>query len=326
MKKNIQLSDIAKELNLSTSTISRVISNKGNISEETRKKVKDYIQQINYHPNLAARSLAQKKTFNIGVIIPEDAFLSSSPFFQICLMGICEEAVKKEYNVIVSSNTNENIDGLKRIASSMIVDGIVLMRVYKNDRNIEYLKSINMPFTVIGTTSDSNIVDIDNDHTKACEALVDIIIKKSKRIALLIGNLEYMVNRQRRKGFINSLNKNNIPVENELIIDNVDGTNVIQKLELALNNCVDAIICGDDVICIEVINTLEKKGLIIGRDIKVASLYESQAIKNKDITAVSIDIVEVGRKAADVMIDLINTGKVTKVRLGYNILERNSTN
>ena len=137
---NITIGDIAKDLGLSKTTISRAISGKGRIGAETKQRVQKYILEHNYSPNLVAKGLAQSKTFNIGIILPSDANLTEIPFFQSCLMGICEGAASMDYDVLVTTVTDDDISLLKRIIDNQKVDGVVLTRSLVRDLPAEYLK------------------------------------------------------------------------------------------------------------------------------------------------------------------------------------------
>ena len=90
------IDDIAEELKISKTTVSRAISGKGRISEETRAKVMAYIEKAGYKPNAIARGLAKNRTYNIGFAVPGDYGLVDLPFFQNCLWGICTYAAERD--------------------------------------------------------------------------------------------------------------------------------------------------------------------------------------------------------------------------------------
>ena len=90
--KKLTISDVADALHVSKTTVSRAFSGKGRISEDTRQRVLAYIEANDYKPNVIAKGLAQKKTYNIALVIPGDCNLVDMPFFQNSMQGICEEA------------------------------------------------------------------------------------------------------------------------------------------------------------------------------------------------------------------------------------------
>ena len=88
----ITIADVAEALQVSKTTVSRAISGKGRIGDATRKRVLAYIEANDYKPNVIAKGLAQKKTYNIALVLPGDCNLVDMPFFQNSMQGICEEA------------------------------------------------------------------------------------------------------------------------------------------------------------------------------------------------------------------------------------------
>ena len=97
----ITISDVAEALNISKTTVSRAISGKGRIGEETRKKVLDYIETHNYKPSPLAKGLAQSKTYNIGWVMPGDSEVTDLPFFQRCMIGISEAVAYQDYDILL---------------------------------------------------------------------------------------------------------------------------------------------------------------------------------------------------------------------------------
>ncbi len=90
MTNKMTIDDIARALGISKTTVSRAISGKGRVGDDTRARVMDYIKEHNYRPNMTARGLAQQKTFNIGVVWPDDYNAVDLPFFQRCMIGMSE--------------------------------------------------------------------------------------------------------------------------------------------------------------------------------------------------------------------------------------------
>lgn len=108
------IEQIAKDLGVSKSTVSRALSGKGRIGEETREKIHTYAAENGFDmPAKAPASLV--KTRNIGVTIPADAYNISIPFFQECLLGICEAAGQLEYDVLIINQTFNDISGIRSI-------------------------------------------------------------------------------------------------------------------------------------------------------------------------------------------------------------------
>lgn len=328
--KKIQLDDIARELGLSKSTVSRAISGKGRIGAETVKRVQEYIKIHDYHPNVIAKSLAESKTFNIGVVLPADSEVSDIPFFQRALMGICEAAAVLDYDVVVTTVAGSDISLLKRIISNNKVDGVVLTRSMVNDISVQYLKSQKFPLVLIGSNADDTLVQIDTDHQSACCELTSYIISKGcKAPALLIGSTEHMVNRARLSGYRNAFEKSGKHCDENLIYKDLSSRVSIERAaRSALDNGADCIICSDDYICGRVLMKLSDMNIAIPDKVKVASFYNSSFLQshNPPVTAIDIDVKELGALAAQKLIDLIS-GKTVKGKTlsNYEIVLKKST-
>jgi len=328
--KNITISDIAEVLGLSKTTVSRAISGKGRIGEDTKQRVLDYVVQHNYKPNVIAKGLAQSKTFNIGVILPVDTNLTEIPFFQSCLMGICEEAATLDYDVVVTTVKEDDITLLQRLISNQKVDGIILTRALVNDAPAKYLKETGVPFVVIGQSEDNDIIQIDSNHVAGCCELTSIMLMSGyHRIALLVGNQNHIVNRNRYEGFIKAFREFNIPVDERLIFFDMSNKYVInQTVNTIMDRKVDCIICSDDYICSRVLAKLADSNYIIPDHIRVASFYNSVLLENHNppITALNINIKELGSTAVKKLIEIIVGEEVVpKTFISYEIFIKKST-
>lgn len=170
-KKNITIADVAEALGVSKTTVSRAISGKGRIGQETRDRVLKYIEEHDYKPNVIAKGLAQSKTYNLCVVMPGEYDVVDLTFFQECLFGIQEIAGIMEYDILLSICKNNDISSLERIISNRKVDGVILMRTFVEDRQIEYLQEKKVPFVTIGSSNYTGVIQIDHNHKSACKEL-----------------------------------------------------------------------------------------------------------------------------------------------------------
>ncbi len=329
--KNITIGDIAEELGYSKTTISRAISGKGRIGAETKQRVQDYIREHNYKPNVIAKGLAHSKTYNIGVILPADANLIEIPFFQSCLLGICEVAAGLDYDVVVTTVTEDDITLLKRLVDNQKVDGIVLTRSLVNDMPVRYLKDTGMPVVLIGSNEDDSIIQIDSNHIAGCCELTTILLRSGiERMALLAGNQNHIVNRNRLEGFIKAHRDLHRTADDSMIFRDMTNNFIIQKaVTQIVERGVDCIVCSDDFICSRVLAKLEEMNCPVPEKIKVASFYNSVQLEthNPPITALSIDVKELGITAGRHLIQMIAGENVDhKSLINYEIILKRSTN
>ena len=169
--KNITIADVAEALGVSKTTVSRAISGKGRIGAETREKVLAYIEEHNYTPNVIAKSLAQSKTYNIGVMIPSEYDIIDLPFFQSCLFGIQEIAATMDYDILLTISKPEDTSQLERIVTNRKVDGVILMRTFVDDKQAKMLAKRGIPFATVGGTNVKEAIQVDQDHQSACKEL-----------------------------------------------------------------------------------------------------------------------------------------------------------
>lgn len=330
MNKNITIANIAEELGVSKTTVSRAISGKGRISEATRQRVREYMQENNYKPNVIAQGLAKSKTYNIGVVMPSDYGLEDMSYFQNCLVGLQEMASIYEYDIILTVCNNNDLGQLKRIISNGKVDGVILMRTLIEDEAVKLLLEQEFPFVVIGTSGYNNVIQIEHNHYEGCKELTSMLLMKQlKRIAVIGGSESHMVTGSRIKGYMAAYKELNIPVPQGLVFLNQDNYIMIDR---AVDNIflkgADCIICMDDSICSAVLNRLQKEDIRVPADIKIASFFDSMLLKHNipAITSLSFDVQEIGRVACKTLIDMLDGVKVQEITyLGYKVELKEST-
>ena len=328
--KNITIADIAADLGVSKTTVSRAMSGKGRIGQETRNNVLEYIKLHNYKPNIIAKGLAQSRTYNIGVVMPVDYNMMDLTFFQECLLGIEEIAGLMEYDILLAYNKDNDISSLERIVNNGKVDGVIIMRTFINDPQIELLKQKNVKFVTVGSSNYTGVIQIDHDHKNACKELTSVVLMKcSGKVALLGGDMNHVVSQNRLKGFYEAyetvgksadINLVDINIENNIMLD--------KKVEEALEQNVECILCMDDAICVRVLNKLHDLHKKVPKDVKVASFYNGIMLENyvPSITSLSFNTKELGIVTGRTIIDMIEGKNVAqKTLLPYEIVLKEST-
>lgn len=329
-EKKLTISDVAEALGVSKTTVSRAISGKGRIGKETKERVLDYIQEHNYKPNVLAKGLAQLKTYNIGVVLPEDYTLVDLPFFQTCLIGVQETAVSMDYDVLLTMGKENDCAQLVRMIENHKVDGVILMRTFTKDVHIEYLKSQEIPFVTVGSTNYQGVIQVDNDHKSACRELISILLLKGmKKIGLIGGIQSHVVTQSRLQGYIEAYKTAGLPLDKNIIYINVEKDILIEQgVERLLANGVDCIACLDDAVCIQVLNKLRRENIQVPEQMRVASFYDSTVLENNlpSVTSLAFDARELGNVACKTLLEAVE-GKQTDSRtlLGYEVVLKEST-
>ena len=223
MKAKATLKQIAKELNVSVSTVSKALNDSPEISEQTKTKIKEYAKLKNYKPNVIGLNLKNRKTKTIGVIIPD--ILNS--FFAKVFSGIEKVADERGYNVImcISNESLEKEAHTLEMLSNGTIDGFILSvseEAQKQNCYDHFKEIINDGTPIVmfdriaeGIDCDKVIVDDFDSALDSTQRLIDL---GCKNIALLSSVDNLSVGKLRFEGYLKALEKNNIPVNNNLII------------------------------------------------------------------------------------------------------------
>src|SRR5450759_4402560 len=161
----LTLDDIARLSGVSRSTVSRVINADTNVKVETRKKVWQVIQKINFQPNLAARGLAAGRTNIIGLVIPASvAFIFMDPYFPLLIQGISGACNAHNHSVMLwLAEPEYESRTIRQILHNGLADGVIVSSTLMDDPIIKSLHESNMPFILMGRhpTLDVNYIDVD---------------------------------------------------------------------------------------------------------------------------------------------------------------------
>lgn len=322
---SVSIQDIADALGVSKSTVSRVISGKGRIGDQTRDRVLKYIDDINYRPNSIAKGFSESKTYNIGVVLPMDKHLVEIPYFQACLLGISQALTEMDYDVLVVTTLEDDIPNLKRIVENRKVDGIIVTRLLVNDLQVNYLESVGIPYLVIGAPDREGLTYIDSNNRQACMEMTSSLLKTGyQKAALLLGSSTHVVNQHRAEGFKEAYLAAEIPFDDTRTYFDLNETEDIDlAVDQLMSEGMELIICGDDYICTRVLSYRESQRRLKRKDIQVASFYNSQVLESlhANIPVVDFDIISVGKSAGEAILKLVRQEQVqSKLISNYKIL------
>jgi len=304
--------DIAKNLNLSASTVSRALKDNPVISEATRTLVKRMAEEMGYRPNILAANLRTKRTNTIGVIVP----LINRHFFSSVISGVEDVAYNRGFAVTIAQS-NDNLEKECKIAHTLFanrVDGIILSIGMETD-TYDHLKlfserKIPMVFfdRVVDEIEAHKIVS--DDYGGGYRATQHLISQGAKTIAHIGGPLLLDIYKNRQNGYTNALKDADLAIDELLIINNSltreQGTEAIQKL---LKNKVkpDAIFCANDTTALSVIIYLQKIGIRVPEDIAVVGFSNEpfSEVVTPSISTVKQPGFSMGQKAAQLVIQQI---------------------
>jgi len=336
--KKITLKDIAKDLGVSISTVSKALNDSHEISVETKKKIVSYTQKNNYYPNINAVSLRKEQSRTLGVIIPNIL----NYFFAQVFSGIEKVANQRGYSII-SCISNESFD--KEVATAKmlrngLVSGLLISlseetEKVKNVTHLENITNAGMPIVMFDRVSEQIKCDkvVIDDLVGAYNATEHLIHSGCKKIALisLIDNLE--LGKMRIDGYKKCLTDNNIQINDDLIIKVFDKDFFEYEVKTLLNNHnIDAILGLEEYAAVNAMMIAKSMKYSIPDDISIIGFTNGVLPKyvSPTITSVSQHGKYIGEKATQLLIDRIEginnpkTEYTTKV-IKTNIIEREST-
>ncbi len=325
----MNINQIAKLAGVSPATVSRYLNN-GYLSEEKRQAIAKVIDETGYIPSTQAQTLRTKKTKIIGVIIPK---IDSDSISQV-VAGIGEVLNEKGYKMLLANTDNHDEKEIEFINTfkQNIVDGIILLGTTLTPKHKKALKDLTIPYVVLGQQTDISTCIYHDDYTAAYE-LTDYIINKGHKNIGYIGVTEkdIAVGVNRRKGFLDALEKRNIKLPAKLIKTGsfyMDNGYENTKALLSQNKNIDAILCATDTIALGAIKYLNENKIKIPDDIAVAGFGESKpsSILSPSLTTVHFYYRECGIEGATFLLDKIAKPDIPDkaMKLGFEIIKNQS--
>ena len=313
IKKKIKLKDIAKELEVSISTVSKALKNSEEISRDTKEKIQAFARLYNYKPNNIAVSLKNKRTKNIGVIIPDIVH----HFFTTVIRGVENYALEKGYNVIVclsDESFDKEVINMEMLANGSI-DGFImsLSAGTEKKKDFNHLKEVTdqgIPLVLFDRVT--NEIDCDkvviDDIEGAYVATKKLIDEGRKRIVLLTTQDFFSVSLNRNLGYQKALKGSGVEVKEDFILKlpfmDIDDKAISEFLDRTKP---DAILSTNEIFGIFAMRVLQKKGFKIPEDISIIGFTDGLLAQhaNPAITSVAQHGEKMGEMAAQMLIDRI---------------------
>lgn len=308
------LKEIAKQLKISISTVSRALHNHHSIGLRTKTRVQELAKELNYEPNQTAIFFQQRKTFTIGVILPE----LSEAFFSSAISGIEDCAYKNNYTVLLgqSHDSEEKEKLLIETMKNHRVDGL-LISIAKNTTHYEHFESLkryNIPVVFF-----DRIPDMPNIHYVACDLVsgtiqaINFLFKKGHRVVGMINGPEKLyASRERREGYIQAMTKSRLKFDPSLIVNTDLNTASIfeaTKELLSSKRKPTAIVTFNDYVALDAVKYVRSQKLRINKDICFVS-YANQPWNNYSAFPPLASVEQFpylqGQKAAETLLELFN--------------------
>lgn len=330
MQKNRQTTiiDIAKQLGVSPSTVSRALHNHPSISAETKKNVLALAEKYSYQPNLLALSLLNKKTGIIGIVVPE----ITSYFFATVISGVQDMVSSAGYKLLICQS-NESFEEEKKLLQDMTllrVDGVLISPTFRTKTFDHFyrLKSAGIPLVIF---------DRDCPHFEADKVLVDsydgayqaveYLIKSGRQhIAHIAGPIAFPTFKQRLDGYLHAHYDNNIPIRSELIVysngfSSDYGVDALTQL-MTRNEKLDAIFAVNDAVAIGAMCVIRENGYRVPEDISVVGFDDESYAQYyfPPLSTVWQPVYELGMLSAKILLDHF-ANKESRESYRYEVLK-----
>ncbi|SDX88840.1 transcriptional regulator, LacI family [Lutibacter oricola] len=313
--KYITIKDIAKKLNTSVSTVSRAFNDKSDISAKTKELVLKTAKEMGYRQNRMAKNLVQKRTYNIGIVVPE--FVNS--FFPEVIMGAQEVLFKKGYQVLITQSNECYTTELKNVQSleNSMVDGLLISLSSETD-NIDYYQDlVNSGFPIIFFNRTYKEIKASkvlfNDYKWAMFATEHLIRQGYKNIYHLQGIKSLTLSKERRRGFVDAHKKHKLTYDKSQVITSgfhmEDGEKIAAQL-IENNTIPDAIFAANDQLAMGAMSVFKKHGFKVPKDIAFVGFSESKmgSMVEPPLSSVKQPTFEIGKQAAKLLLDQIEAG------------------
>ena len=312
------IADVAKRAKVSKSTVSQFLNKRFNyMSEDTKHRVEEAINELSYNPNVVARSLRQKKTETIGVIVANILHSFSTEVIR-AVEDTCHE---HDFHVIVC-NADDDPQKEKRYVDMLRakqVDGLIVFPTSDNRELYNSLMEEGYPLVFVDrriTGVDVNVVASDNEETVRV-AIQEFVNHGYKEIAMVIPSLEKKLTprMERKEGYQKALNMYELLYNPDLFESvNIEGVQDIFAKMLALPHRPQAILAGNDLVLFEILQYAKDQGLSIPEDIAVIGIDDVNFADffNPSLTTVAQPTFEMGQKAAELLLEEIQNGRMTE--------------
>ena len=336
MKQKITIKTIAKELGVSTSTVSKALRDSHEISIDTKDKIKAYAAMFNYKPNSLALQLRNQKTKLIGVILPRIVH----HFFSTVIKGIEQGASEKGYHIMVcfsNESYKKEVENLK-VLSNGSVDGLIvsIAKETLETKDFTHFKDLvneEIPLVLFDRVVDEVLCDkvVVDDVGAGYKATKYLLNQNSLKIALITTPEHVNVGTLRRQGYEKALSEKGISVNKKLIIEIEEKENIKAQIERVFDQDIDAVFAVNEIYAATAMRIAKEKGYKVPQEFSVIGFTDGliSEYSSPSITTIAQHGLEMGKQAVEVLIERIEKEaevyEPKKIVISSNLKLREST-
>ncbi|KMY67679.1 hypothetical protein AAU61_07230 [Desulfocarbo indianensis] len=309
------IKEIAKRAGVSYSTVSRALNQKKGVRPEIRELVGRIARELDYVPHASARALVQNRVGVIGVVIPRTSeFAFQNPYFSHMLLGLSAVASRHDYNLMLTINEKKSYVSLYH---RHLVDGIVVVANRIDDERIFELVEKKVPAVAVPgfpAGESPGMASVNSENVQCVRRAVNYLISLGHRdIAFILGQSNSKYTIERSQAFKQAFRDNDLPWKDYYLVESDfskrDGYRLMGQL-LDLPDPPSAVICINDSVTPGALHQINSRKLKIPHDISVLAIGCSDNLElfQPPLTTIKVPVIQVGRAAAELVIQLIETG------------------
>ena len=326
----VTIYDVAREAGVSMATVSRVVNGNKNVKENTRKKVLEVIERLDYRPNAVARGLASKRTTTVGVVIPD----ITNTYFAALAKGIDDIAEMYKYNIVLA-NSDEDDEKEVAVVNTLFskqVDGIIFMGYHLTEKIRSEFSRSRTPVVLAGTVDvEHQLPSVNIDYKNATADAVRHLLKRNKKIAFVSGPLVDDVNGKiRLVGYKEALKEAGVNYSEGLVFESKyrydDGYALAERL--VSSKATAAIVTGDE-LAAGLLNGLADHGVSVPEDFEIITSDDSQIARytRPNLTTIAQPLYDLGAISMRMLTKIMHKEELEEreVLLPHGLTERKST-
>lgn len=319
----VTLKDVAREVGLSVTAVSRALNGHKDVSEATRVRVMEVARRLNYQPNSFARGLVTQKSQTVGLfsVTTLDTYsMLADPFAAELVDAILERLGETGYDVLLFSRSRiRSADSYVALALQRQIDAAIFLGLRTDDRRYEELRNATIPLITVDVPIDVETVTcIGCDQVQGARMAVSHLIEMGhRRIAFISGHWHAPVSHERCQGYREAMAEAGLPVRDEWIVEGdftrQSGARCMERL-LALDPRPTAVFCASDLMALGAMSAAQMQGLHVPSDISIVGFDDIReaAEAQPPLTTVHQPRHRLGTLVADTAIEAIRRGRAWK--------------
>jgi LacI family transcriptional regulator len=310
---------------VSEATVSRVLNAVGPIKEETKQRVLNAAEELNYHPNAIAQNFARRRSGNLGVVLPfvPKIHIFSTYYFSEILSGIGMEVKSRGYDLLLMFREPDEATDYSLLFKRQKIDACIILGakdVAVERAALNELSRLHLPFCLVNQHfADEEFNEVDADHVDGSYRAVKHLIEQGYRnIAFLNGPLDYSNSRDRLEGYTRALQEANLPLNDSHMFEGnysrTSGYNAVKDILIHIDQ-IDAVFAANDRMAVGLIQGLREHHVEAGKDIAVVGYDNSDAatLSVPELTSVHVPFYEMGMMAAAKVLDQVQSEEQSPV-------------